>query len=118
MNSISNDMALVIKSVILLIMFCEWAFLYFWFPSLLRESGNSNAKLVLRPLVALGMIAVVWLQGRLYNGTFTSQAASHEEFLTDVFLLQHVVSLLIIFRAAFKIRSEQQKTGQGQTPKT
>jgi hypothetical protein len=116
-NYTPNEMTLVIKAGVFLIMFCEWAFLFLWCPSLFRESRSLKAKLALRPLVALGMIAVVLLQSRLYHASVTSQTASSQQFLPDIYILEHIVSLLLVFRAVFKVRSEQQKAGLGQTSK-
>jgi hypothetical protein len=106
MNTLISNQAFVARSLILLLMFCEWAFLIFYGPYIVRQSaGNVVRTLVIRASCAFGIIGVIWIQGTLNRVHKASPGGTHNAFLKGVFLIESLVGICLVLFAAFKARS-------------
>jgi hypothetical protein len=103
MNSLTSNSVLTTRAAILFIMVCEWAFAFYCGPYVLRQTEEPK-RLTYRASAALLVLAVIWLQGHLYNSVSSLRQSSDDKFLTLVYALENLVGLLLVIRAALKAR--------------
>jgi hypothetical protein len=105
MNSILSDHIFRARVLIVLIALFEWAVLFFGGTSIIGEFAEPRTKFVVRPAVAFGAIGVVWLQGYLYHHILSSDHIKSDSFLGYLFIVQHLVGVVLVLRAAYKLKS-------------
>jgi hypothetical protein len=103
MNSLTGE--LQIRVGILLIMVCEWAFVFYCAPYVLRVTEEPK-RLIYRAGSALLILGVIWIQGHLYYSVVSSPPPKGNPFLTAVYGTEHLVSLLLLVRAALVARAK------------
>jgi hypothetical protein len=100
---LSYNPILLARSEILLLMLFEWILLYLYGPFLLKEPLG-RTKLIIRACAGLTALGILGLQGHIYIANFAPENHANGKFITTIFVLQNVVGLLLVFRAAFKAR--------------
>ena len=97
------DPIVIARLEILLLMVFQWIIVYAYGPFLLREPQD-RTKLILRACAGLAVPSILWLQAHIYLTNFSPRYQSSRTFITSVLVLQSVVDLILLFRAAFKAR--------------
>jgi membrane protease YdiL (CAAX protease family) len=98
-----SDSTLMVGAAILFLALGEWAFVFFCGPYVLVESKEPK-RLAYRLSLALLFLGVSLLQAHLYWSIACPQPTD-SRFLTGVYVIEHLVSLVLLFKAALKARS-------------
>ena len=93
-------------------MLCEWTILYFWGHSFLaiRDSRGVMAGLIARICCVVAILGVAWVQSRLYFAITSLQDPAGGHFIASIYIVQHLVAILLLLRAAFKLRRMRGRT--------
>ena len=97
------DPLVVARLEILLLMVFQWIVVYVYGPFLLREPQD-RTKLILRACAGFAVPSILCLQAHIYLKSFLPRYQSSRAFITSVLALQYAVGLILLIRAAFKVR--------------
>jgi hypothetical protein len=101
-----NSMTLA-RLTVLVMMLTEWALLTVSSPYILRKTADFTKGLITRMTAVLVVFIIVLGQNFLYHAIASSefQKGPNDRFLSYIYIVQHLVDISILFKAAFKLRA-------------